>query len=119
MQQDLSARTGARLVASDRVQGTAVYNREGERLGVIERVFIDKVSGQAEFAQMAFGGVMGIGHKHHPLPWAVLTFDPDKNGFVVDLDKKALADAPAYEEERLSGEDTAWVREVTGHFGAS
>jgi len=116
---DLSARTGARLVASDRVEGTSVYNHQGEKLGHIERVFIDKVSGQAEFAQMAFGGVMGVGHKHHPLPWSVLTYDTDKNGFVVNLDKKALSESPAYDEEHLRGEDTAWVREVTGHFGGS
>jgi hypothetical protein len=117
MQADLSARTGARLVSADRVSGTAVYNRDGERLGTIDKVFIDKTSGQAEFATMAFGGVLGIGEKHHPLPWQVLTYDPSLEGFVVDLDKTILQQSPSYDDERLAAADFGWEREVRGHFG--
>ena len=117
MQSDLSARSGARLVSADRVSGTAVYNRDAERLGTIDKVFIDKVSGQAEFATLAFGGVLGIGEKHHPLPWQVLTYDPTVEGFVVDVDKTILQDSPAYDDDRLSAADTSWMGEVRGHFG--
>jgi hypothetical protein len=117
MNPDLSARTGARLVSADRVQGTAVFNRDGERLGTIDKVFIDKVSGQAEFASMAFGGVLGVGAKHHPLPWTVLVYDPAQEGFVVDLDKKILDESPSYDDDRLSGSDVSWAQEVRGHFG--
>lgn len=113
----LSPRTGARLVSADRVTGTAVYNPAGERLGTIDQLFIDKVSGQAEFATMAFGGVLGIGARRHPLPWQVLTYDPELRGFVVDLDRTILEQAPAYEDDRLSGDDDSWAGEVRGHFG--
>jgi len=117
MPDDLSARSGARLVSADRVTGTAVFNPEGERLGTIDKVFIDKTSGQAEFATMAFGGVLGIGTKYHPLPWQVLTYDPSLEGFVVNLDKTILTEAPSYDDDRLSGADFGWVPEVRGHFG--
>jgi len=114
---DMSARTGAHLVSADRVQGTAVFNRDGERLGAIAQVFIDKVTGQAEFASLSFGGVLGIGAKYHPLPWSVLTYDPSKEGFVVDLDKTVLTGSPSYDEDRLAASDVDWVPEVRGHFG--
>ena len=35
-----------RLIASDKVEGTAVYNRQGERLGTVYNLMIDKYSGQ-------------------------------------------------------------------------
>ena len=38
-----------RLIASNRVEGTAVYDRQGEKLGRIENFMVDKKSGQAEF----------------------------------------------------------------------
>lgn len=117
MDGDLSARSGARLVSADRVEGTTVYNRDYERLGTIDKVFIDKLSGQAEFATMVFGGVLGIGVKRHPLPWQVLTYDPSIEGFVIDLERTILDAAPSYDNDRLSGADTSWAAEVRGHFG--
>ena len=57
-----------RLIASDKVEGTAVYNRQGERLGSIYNFMVDKRSGQVEYAVMSFGGFLGIGDSYHPLP---------------------------------------------------
>ena len=38
--------TGGRLVAASKVNGTAVYDMKGERLGSVEDIMIDKVGGQ-------------------------------------------------------------------------
>lgn len=98
-----------RLIASDRVEGTAVYNREGERLGTVERFMVDKTSGQAEYAVLAFGGLFGLGHSHYPLPWRSLTYDTDRNGYVVDVSKEQLEDAPRYE----TGDEPLYDRDYT------
>lgn len=87
------------MIASDRVEGTVVYNRAGERLGTVERFMVDKVSGQVEYAVLAFGGLFGIGHRHYPLPWKALTYEPDQGGYVVDVTKEQLEGAPAYDGE--------------------
>ena len=50
-----------RLIASDKVEGTAVYNRDGDRLGSVRNVMINKYSGQVAYAVMSFGGFLGIG----------------------------------------------------------
>ena len=63
------------LISADKVEGTAVYNREGDKLGSIQTVMIDKVSGKVAYAVMSFGGFLGIGDRYHPLPWDVLTYD--------------------------------------------
>ena len=37
-----------RLIASNKVEGTAVYNRKGERLGSVYNFMVDKRSGQVD-----------------------------------------------------------------------
>lgn len=99
--------TNGSLIASTRVNGTTVYNRAGDKLGTVEDVMIDKISGRAVYAIMSFGGFLGMGDKHHPLPWSVLDYDKKLEGYVVDLDKTLLEKAPSYDD----GSDVTWSPE--------
>ena len=38
------------LIGSDKVEGTAVYGADNQKIGSIERVMIDKVSGKVSYA---------------------------------------------------------------------
>jgi hypothetical protein len=83
-----------RLIASSKVEGTAVYNPAGEQLGTVYNFMVDKVSGQVAYVVMSFGGFLGLGENYHPLPWRALTYDPRLGGYVVDIDKDRLQAAP-------------------------
>ncbi|MEZ5739151.1 MAG: PRC-barrel domain-containing protein [Burkholderiaceae bacterium] len=83
------------LISANRVTGTNVYNRAGEKLGSVEDVIIDKVGGRSVYAMMSFGGFLGMGEDYHPLPWQTLQYDTDKGGYVVDLAKEQLEGAAA------------------------
>jgi hypothetical protein len=89
--------TSGSLIAADKVKGTNVYNLAGDKLGTVDDIMIDKVSGRAIYAVMSFGGFLGMGEKYHPLPWATLRYDAQKGGYVVNLDKKLLEGAPNYD----------------------
>ena len=80
--------TRGRLIAADQVEGTSIYNRKGESLGSVEDVMIDKVSGRIAYAVAGFGGFLGIGNRHYPLPWDKLKYDTQMGGYVVDLDRQ-------------------------------
>jgi PRC-barrel domain len=54
---DVAVEETNRLIASNKVEGTAVYDPQGERLGSIYNFMVDKRSGQAEYAVMSFGGL--------------------------------------------------------------
>ncbi len=95
---DITASRG-RLIAGQKVAGTDVFNTDLEKLGTIEDVMIDKPSGRIAYAVLSFGGFLGIGGKHHPLPWQTRRYDPALGGYVVDLDRRVLEGAPAYEVE--------------------
>jgi len=84
------------LIAADKVKGTKVYNSDGENLGEVDDLMIDKRSGQVAYAIMSFGGFLGIGDRYHPLPWSILTYDPERGGYVVDLSREVLERAPAF-----------------------
>jgi sporulation protein YlmC with PRC-barrel domain len=88
--------TEGHLIAASKVNGTAVYNRSGEKLGSIYDVMLEKTSGKASYAIMSFGGFLGIGDSYHPLPWSQLTYEPSRGGYVVDIDRSRLEGAPAY-----------------------
>jgi len=101
--QDVS---GHPMILSSRVVGTPVYNREGDRLGHVDDLSIEKVSGRTIYAIMSFGGFLGIGERFHPVPWSLLDYDVEQGGFIVPLDKSALEGAPHY--------DAAEIRELGG-----
>ncbi|WP_158745945.1 PRC-barrel domain-containing protein [Acidisphaera sp. L21] len=110
--------TTGRLISAADVQGAAVYDKVGEKLGTIETVMIDKASGRIAYAVMSFGGFLGIGDRHHPLPWQTLRYDPDLGGYVVDLDRDRLEGAPAYDEAtRTALEDEMFGRRVHDYYG--
>ena len=105
------------LIASDRVEGTAVYNRAGEKLGTISKFMVGKRSGRVEYAVMSFGGLFGMGAREYPLPWNALDYQPDKGGYVVDLDKDKLKDAPSFERGSDPTYDRDYGQRVYTYYG--
>ncbi|MGE0828654.1 MAG: PRC-barrel domain-containing protein, partial [Hyphomonadaceae bacterium] len=68
------------LILASRVEHTPVYNLSGDRIGHVEDLSIETISGQVRYALMSCGGFLGIGDRLHPLPWDVLDYDPEKGG---------------------------------------
>lgn len=106
------------LIPADRVNGTDVYNKAGDKLGKIEDVAIEKVSGEVAYAILSFGGVLGVGAKFHPVPWKLLTYDEDKRAYIVPLTKADLEKAPMIDETKLSGWNDEADREAIHSFYA-
>jgi hypothetical protein len=84
------------LIGANKVEGTKVFNATGEELGKIHEIMINKLTGEVAYAVMSFGGVLGMGEKYAPLPWSALTYDTKLGGYVADLDKETLKNAPEY-----------------------
>lgn len=84
------------MIAASKVNGTKVYNKAGKSLGSVYDLMLDKRSGHVIYAVMSFGGFLGIGEKYHPLPWDQLVYSTTHDGYVVNLDKRILENAPSY-----------------------
>ena len=96
----LETRETTSLIGSDKVDGTAVYGSDQQKIGSIERVMIDKISGKVAYAVLSFGGFLGMGEDYYPVPWPTLRYDTNLGGYLVNLTKDQLENAPKYSERQ-------------------
>jgi sporulation protein YlmC with PRC-barrel domain len=105
----MNIQTAKQTISSADVNGTDVYSPSGDHLGKIDHLMIDKTSGSISYAVMGFGGFLGIGEGHHPIPWRALSYDPARGGYVTGITKEQLEGAPArpdgWEDDRAYAED--------------
>ena len=90
-------RETASLIGSDKVEGTAVYGADEQRIGSIQRVMIDKISGKVAFAVTSFGGFLGIGEDYYPVPWPSLKYDTRLGGYRTGITINQLRGAPKFQ----------------------
>jgi sporulation protein YlmC with PRC-barrel domain len=102
-------------ILASRVKGTSVYDDKGEKIGTVEDIMLDKHSNRILFAALGFGGFLGMGEKYYPIPWSMLDYRQDKNGYVLPLTRDWLENAPAYDLEDLTthGSSQGDIRERT------
>ena len=103
-------------IRATRVIGATVYNTQGEEIGKIEDVMLDKTSNSIMYGVVGFGGFLGMGEKYHPIPWASLSFYKDKNGYVVPFSKEELKAAPAHSLKELTENDGLGARDEAYSF---
>lgn len=108
--------TKQNLVSSADVNGTAVYGSDRTKIGSIDHLMIDKQSGKVAYAAMGFGGFLGLGEDHHPVPWSKLRYDTAVDGFVTDITEQQVKTAPAATETSYADRD--WEQRSHDHYQA-
>ena len=103
------------LVSSRDVDGTAVYSQDSTHIGSIDHLMIDKQTGKVAYAVMGFGGFLGIGEEHYPIPWNALKYDTRLNGFVTHISAQDVKGAPDLPREWYA--DREWERRTHDHYG--
>lgn len=105
------------VISSDKVEGTTVYNGNGDKLGSIDDLMIDKRSGQVRYAVLEFGGFLGLGTDRYPLPWSMLKYDTNLDGYVVPIDQSTLDKAPRYAADKAPEYSDDYGRTVYDYYG--
>jgi sporulation protein YlmC with PRC-barrel domain len=101
------------LISSNKVEGAAVFGSDGERLGQIHTLMINKRSGQVTHAVLKTGGVMGMGADYQLVPWSSLAFDDELEGYVAEIEEEE--EQPA--RNVASYFNYAFGTEPIGHYG--
>jgi hypothetical protein len=116
----IEANEQGNLIGSDKVEGTAVYGADDQKIGSIERVMIDKTSGKVSYAVLSFGGFLGIGDDHYPLPWQSLKYDTALGGYRTGVTQQQLEGAPKYgNDNSWNWEDSSRTRAVNDYYGVA
>lgn len=107
------------LISAEKVEGSAVYNSAGDKVGAIKNIMIDKVSGKVAYATLSSGAILGMGGDYYALPWNALTYNKELDGYQLDFDRATLEGAPAGSEEELVAtlEDQTFGAKVHDYYG--
>lgn len=92
------------LVPSDRVEGAAVCDRDGKKIGTIERLMLDKLTGTVAYAVIRCAGFLGLDRHHYPVPWSSLRYDPARKAYGLDMTLEEIRSGPS----ELDGEAFDW-----------
>ncbi|WP_336492296.1 PRC-barrel domain-containing protein [Methylobacterium nigriterrae] len=105
---DTSSPPSHPLIESDHIEGTAVFDANGKRIGSIKRLVIEKISGHVAYAVTTFGGFLGMGSEVHTIPWEQLHYDTELHGYHTTITEEQLRQAPEFtrrDEALLSGHE--------------
>jgi hypothetical protein len=94
---------------------TGDFGADGEPIGEVDHMIIDKLSGRVAYAVISFGGFMGLGHSHYPIPWSALRYDTSLGGFRTNITEQQLKDAPQFSDD--SWQDRDWETRTHQHYG--
>jgi hypothetical protein len=97
------------LIDSDQIRGTPVYSGQGERIGTIQRVIIDKAAGTIVYVVMNFVESLGLGDVTYVIPWAKLSYGRSDDGYHTHLTEADLRSAVPVAQEEID-----WADRETG-----
>jgi len=109
-----------RTLSASSLVGDAVVDNAGEKLGKLEELMIDVVTGRVAYAVLSFGSVLGIGGKLFAIPWTSLAVDESNRRIVFDVDRKVLEQAPGFDKDHWPDlGDLEYANKIYLHYGAT
>ena len=94
-------------VRADQIIGMTVYNAEGEKVGTVHDILLDK-EGKATGVVLSVGGVLGVGAKSVGLTWKEIDVKPDQQQVQISYTKDQLEAAPDFKTtEQINSEMNA------------
>jgi hypothetical protein len=106
------------LLALARTDGLKVRSRDGESLGNIHALMIEKRSGLSRYAVLSIGGFLGMNKSFYPIPFELLSYDPVEDGYVVTTDRRVLEGGPSW-ANNAPDFNQAYADRVASYYGVT
>lgn len=106
------------IFASNEVDRTKVRTRDGDALGTVHTLMINKRSGHAIYAVLSLGGFLGIGKSYYPLPFQLLSYDEALDGYVVNIDRRLLEGGPSW-SNNAPDFNQSYADRVSNYYGVA
>jgi sporulation protein YlmC with PRC-barrel domain len=107
------------------ILGAPIEDQQGENIGTVDELLVDRESGQIIYAVVGYGGFLGIGQRDIMVPWTALNpvpevaedADRDRLYFVSNIDEETLANAPEIDlDEVLEARTPDWDAEQRAYW---
>jgi len=121
MAMNAATRETTRLISSEKVEGTAVRRSDGDKVGTIDSVMLDKHTGRIAYAVMSFGGFLGMGEEYYALPWSALRYNEDLDAYELNVSDEQLRNAPLASTDFFDTgvADRQWEDNIHRHYRAA
>ena len=108
------------IVRSKDVLDEDVEDMQGNNLGTIKELMLDKYTGKVQYVVLASGGILGLGATLHAMPWEIFSYAKDRDCFVINIDKEKLKSAPGFDPENWPNmANPEWTSNLHNFYGIS
>ena len=105
------------IVNANDVIDTEVRNSQDEKLGKVEAVMLDKISGKVAYVVLSYGGFLGMGDKLFALPWGMFSYDREEGCFKIPLDKEKLKNSPGFDKDHWPDmSSSTWMTSINDYY---
>lgn len=105
------------VVKSAEVLGKKVLDSKMSELGKVEEIVFNKVTGETRYVVLSFGGFMGFGDKLYAIPWTSISYVPEEDGFILQVDKEKLKSAPGFDKNNWPNfADTTFIKSISDFY---
>jgi PRC-barrel domain len=99
-----------------------VFDSGGNLIGQVQNIYVDD-EGTSRFVDVATGGFMGLGIKHHLVPIGAIVEEDPGSSITLSVDRQSVQSTPALADLHAAPGETMHVRVSTmrsleGHFDA-
>lgn len=107
------------LTKSKDILDQDLIGQDGAKLGLIRETFVDLDTGRIAFLIVEAPGLLGGSGKYHPVPWAIVRYEPMAKAFRTDLSKDQFKGSPSYDRAQIVSADYAWDEVSSRYFAAA
>ncbi|MFL5759678.1 MAG: PRC-barrel domain-containing protein [Thermomicrobiales bacterium] len=100
--------------AEEDVRGRTVLTTDGDRIGSVDDLLIDREDQKVRFLEVGTGGFLGLGERKSLIPIEVVS-QVDEDHVVVDQSREHVAAAPIYNPHVVQTEP--YLSDVYEHYG--
>lgn len=108
---------GALLIEAE-VSGLAVRSRDGDKLGHVKSLVVNKSTGRSVYAVLSLGGFLGLNKSYYPVPFEKISYDPATDDYLIVLDRRVLEGGPSWSNNAPQF-DQAYAERVSNYYGAA
>ena len=116
--QAVSAEKQSNIVSVNRFIGMDIHNQQGETIGEVQDLVLNRQNGQIDYVVVSKGGFWGVGEERHAVPFKAFKTTPEGDALTLTIDENKLANAPKLERGMSEAEYSRQINEYYGQAPA-
>jgi sporulation protein YlmC with PRC-barrel domain len=97
------------------IRGLDVYDGNGEQIGSVDDLYVDRDSRLSRFLIVSAGGFLGVGKKHFLIPVEEVSRDMGEDRVTVNQNRDKVVNSPDFDPDEVPNLD--FQRAVRAYYG--